>query len=241
MTDFENAPRVEDPDNPYKHMTPRERTRFRSRLINHIATRVRHSFCCSVPMRDYREVNAAYYVEEWLGKPYTVAAMGVHQKLQAWKDQYAPNDPLEVFFEDGTKHKWDLRKVFEHYKVPEPIFKNKNKVVPLQAADLLAWENFNAFRTGIIRAPFMDLLTGTVGHEKHGILTAPRLIQACETNQVPLRDPNKPRAFCLSQEPKVRRLQQIINDPTMNRIRGSERVPRKDEDGRRFTLGLECD
>jgi hypothetical protein len=237
MTDFEAAPRRSDPDNEYQHLSARERQIFRSRLISHIATRCQFSFSTSVPMHDYKEGNELYYLEEWLGKPYSVAALGTVQSLRAWKKRYAPNAPLEVFFEDGTKHKSDLRKVFQQFGYDEPIFMDKKKVAPLQAADLLAWECFNMFKTGILRAPFRELLEITVGHEKHGMFTTPRVIQACEESHVPKRDPEKIRAFCYTAEPKVRRLRQIVGPPRKGHVRGIDRTA-TDRTELRFQLGL---
>jgi hypothetical protein len=224
MTEFEAAPRCGDADNVYKHLTSHERQIFLSRLINHIATRARCSFCCLVPMLDYVEVNSDYYLEEWLGKPYPVVSVSVCQKLRQWKERYAPNDTLEILFEDGTKHKGDLRKVFNQYKFDEPVFKDKRKVAPLQGADLLAWESFNAFNTGILRAPFMELLENTVGGGQHGMLTAPRLVEACNSVDppVPMRDPAKPRAFYYTSEPKVRRLRapnKTLRLPSTTKVR----------------------
>jgi hypothetical protein len=104
---------------------------------------------------------------------------------------------LEIFFEDGTKHRGDLKKVFQQFGYDEPIFREKNKVVPLQAADLLAWENSHQFKTGIVRAPFMELCEQTIGHGQFGMFTTPRLIEACEgVTQIPKRDKEKARAFC---------------------------------------------
>lgn len=239
MTDFEAATRSDVEENPYKHLSSRQRQRFLDRLINHIGTRVRRSFCILVPMYDYREVNELYYLEEWLGKPYSIAALGIVQKLKAWKTQFAPNDPLEVFFESGTKHQGDMRKVFKQFGYDEPIFRDKKSVIPLQAADLLAWENFSMFKTGIVRGSFMRMAEQTSGHEQHGIFSTPRLIQVCEQSQVPKRDPDKLRAFRYTAEPKVRRMRQIIGPPRAGQVRGVDRVPRPDDPGIRFLMGVD--
>jgi hypothetical protein len=242
MTDFQAAPKCkDDQDNPYKHLSTHQRQVFLYRLLNHIATRVRYSFSILVPMHDYREVNEIYYLEEWLGKPYTIAALSVVQKLKAWKDKYAPDDPLEVFVEDGTKHKGDLRKVFKQFHYEEPIFKDKKKVAPLQAADLLAWENFHMFKHGVVRASYQYLAEHTVGHEKHGIFTTRRLIEACEEEplRVPKRDPNDPRKFRFNAEPKVSRMRQIKGPPREGQVKGLERVPRPEDEGIRFLLGVD--
>ena len=238
MTDFEAAPRCKDSNNEYAHLTASERRRLRSRLVNQIGTRCRHSFCTMAPMHDYKEVNELYYLEEWLGKPYSIAALGIVQKLKAWKDRFAPDDCLEVVFEDGTKHRGDLKKVFNQFGYDEPIFRDKKEVAPLQAADLLAWENFHQFKTGLVRAPFMELLEQTVGHAHFGMFTTPRLIGACEATQVPKRDQERARSFCYRAEPKVRRTRQILGQPRPGQVRGIERVA-NDRTMMRFLLGVD--
>ena len=239
MTDFEAAQWGRDADNEFAHLATSERQRFRSRLINHIATRCRHCFCTMVPMHDYKEVNEMYYLEEWLGKPYSIAALGLVQKLKAWKDQWEPDSPLEVFFEDGTKHKGDLIKVFRQFGYEEPIFREKKKVTPLQAADMLAWENFNQFKTGIVRAPFMELCAHTRGSSQFGMFTTPRLIEACEgVTQIPKRDATKVRAFCYNAEPKVARARKILGQPRPGQVKGTERRA-TDKTMLRFLLGVD--
>jgi hypothetical protein len=66
------------------------------------------------------------------------------------------------------------------------FFRETNKVAPLQAADLLAWENFHQFKTGIVRAPFMELCSrplGIIGHGQFGMFTTPRLIEDANSQE----------------------------------------------------------
>ena len=224
MADFEAAAKTADSHNEYSDMSAQERIVFRDKLMNLIATRARSSFCSLIPMRDYKEVNEEYYFEEWLGKPYAFAAISVMQKLRAWKKQYAPSDPLVTFFEDGTKHKGDLMSVFKQFRFDTPIFVKKSDVTPLQAADYIAWECFNTFRTGDVRPAFKQLIYSTMGADKHGMFTSERLIEACNDISVPKRDPNKPRAFCYTSSPKVRRFRQIVEGPRDGQIKGIDRI-----------------
>ena len=128
----------------YEHLSNTDKKRLLGRLVGHIRTRTRHSFCSIVPMADYKEVNANYYFEEILGKPYAFAAVGVIQRLRAWKDKYASDYPLEIILEDGTKHKGDLMKVFKQFHFNDPIFRDRKHLPPLQAADMLAFEGRKA-------------------------------------------------------------------------------------------------
>jgi hypothetical protein len=223
MTDFEAAANSKDPNNEYHHLGLHERRRLLARLINQTTTRTRHMFSTMVPMLDYKEVNELYHLEEWIGKPYTIASIAVLQRLTAWKDKFAPHDPLVVFFEDGTKHKGDLIKVCEQFGFDIPIFKKKKDVTPLQAADLFAWESFNVFKTGIVRSSLLQIQASGVP-QHHGSMTLRCLLRACEDMEVPRRDPAKPRAFSYTSSPKVPRLRQISSPPREGQIKGSQRI-----------------
>jgi hypothetical protein len=94
-------------------------------------------------MKEYREVNEEYALEECLGTPYAMAGRSVAASLKRWKAQHAkPEDSLLVFFEDGTKHKGDFMEAMKRDLLPCPAFIDKKKSVALQAADLLAWQMF---------------------------------------------------------------------------------------------------
>ena len=47
-------------------------------------------------MFDYKDVNEHYYLEEGLGKPYALGGATVAVRIQNWKRQYAPHDPIVV-------------------------------------------------------------------------------------------------------------------------------------------------
>jgi len=224
MTDFEAGAHCKKEDkNEYKHLTPHQRHLFQDKLINLIATRARFSFCSMVPMHDYKQINEVYCFEEWLGKPYAFAAVSVFQRLRAWKERYAPNDPLVTFFEDGTKHKGDLIDAFKQFRFNDPIFRKKAEVAPLQAADLLAWECFNGFQTGEVRPQFGSVLNAAPGRYGHGIFTWERLKVAADESQAPKRDSSKNVAYYFTSSPKVQRLRKIFGDVEKHRIKGSER------------------
>lgn len=222
MTDFEAALKSERA-NEYKHLSLSQRASFHSRLISHVRTRASYTFCVMVPMRDYKYVNEMYCFEEWLGKPYTFASIGITQTLRAWKQLYQPKSPLVTYFEDGTKHKGDLMAAFKQFKFDDPIFRKKKEAVPLQAADMLAWECFNAFNTGEVRAQFDDLLETVPGRRTHGIFTADRLVEAAESSEVPKRESSKNVAFYFTSSPKVRRMRQITRPSVEKQIWGAER------------------
>jgi hypothetical protein len=55
---------------------------------------------------------------------------------------------LITIFEDGSKHKGDFREAMKRDGLPEPIFRKKEELIPLQTADLFAWETFRVVNLG---------------------------------------------------------------------------------------------
>jgi hypothetical protein len=104
-----------------------------------------------------------------------------------------------------------------------PKFKKKKDVVGLQAADLLAWENFNTFNTGKIRES-LDQIRGSHISQHYGSIIKRGLLHACETNEVPKRDPTNSRKFSCSAHPKIARLREITDPPHPGQITGIDRI-----------------
>jgi|ERR1022692_1773954 hypothetical protein len=182
MTDFESA------DCPlYSHWTRIDKDRFLFRLINLLRTRTRIFVSALVPMTEYRLANDRHAIEECLGRPYAMAGRLIGQQLREWEKNYNPRGhPVVTIFEDGSKHKGDLMDIFRRDGFDPPAFRDKKKVVPLQGADLLAWEYFNAFKTNRIR-PSLDSII-----EKHpgmdNIYTYEDLLDSAQRGNVPERD-----------------------------------------------------
>lgn len=117
------------------------------KLIGTIRVRTRIQMQAIVPMAPYQEINEKYAFEEAFGAPYAVAGRTIAKFINEWKEQYAkPEDKMLVFFEDGSKHKGDFMAAMERDGLPCPGFLKKSEAVPLQAADLIAWEGHHAMR-----------------------------------------------------------------------------------------------
>jgi hypothetical protein len=119
-----------------------ERQYFLGQLVGHILLRARRSFAHSVLMRDYREVNKEYLLSDGGITPYALCGRTCVARSSIWAQKYGiPESALQHVFEDGSIGKGDLRERILRDKGIAPVFKKKSECVPLQAADLLAYEH----------------------------------------------------------------------------------------------------
>ena len=85
---------------------------------------------------------------------YSLAARTVAADIRRWASRERITTPIEMVFEDGDKGKGDLLAVLENDQLPAPRFRGKVDRVtatgaapgylPLQAADIIAYEIYNA-------------------------------------------------------------------------------------------------
>lgn len=206
----------------YALLKCRDKERLLYKLINQIRTRVRHGFCSIVPMSDYRQVNASHYLEECLGKPYALAGSMVALDIDVWKQRYARNDNVVVVFEEGSKHKGDLEDVFVQYGFDRPAFREKKKVVALQAADLLAWECFHAFEFDKATRALFTLTRVPMAVR---VACKEQMIEACETGpSIPPRREDKNLRVYFKRIPKKLRVRRIFQKPSDTGSSGTRRL-----------------
>lgn len=118
-----------------------DREFFLRQLLSHIALRVRHSCGHAVLMSDFRKVNESYAFEAWDFTPYSLCGRTCLASVSNWAaEQSIPEDQISYVFEDGSKGKGTLIHRILRDKGITPIFKKKHESVPLQAADLFAYE-----------------------------------------------------------------------------------------------------
>ena len=204
MTDFEKS----------KIWPQHKKDALLSKLINTIKIRTVKSISQGVFMKDYKQINEQRAFEETIGTPYALAGRTVTKSLADWKRSFAPEDKLLVFFEDGTKHKGDFIDAMERDQLPCPAFIKKCEATPLQAADLLAWETFNAFKTKQVR-PSWHKLVGDLPPESpdHGFFGIRALERICNHKdaRVPLRSALPPGTVIVHHSsPKKPRKRTII-------------------------------
>jgi hypothetical protein len=207
----------------YKDWSVLEKEGFLYKLINLLRTRAEMFFSALIPMYEYRKVNEHITLEEVIGRPYGIAGRIIMAYLNEWRKKYnKQSDPLVVVFEDGSKHKGDLIDIFHRDGFDPPAFRDKKKVVPLQGADLLAWEYFNAFHAGELRPSLLYIL-------RHpgidGMFTQDDLVEACQLAKAPSRDfvhTYGTRIFFETQKKKDR-IRKIIGPPSEESIKGEDR------------------
>lgn len=123
------------------------RHKFISALIKTINRYGVMSFTCGVLVEDYEVVNREYPLRELFGSPYALCG----ESCLAFMEEWINNNPVrqwpEMIFDQGDRHRGELMQVFELWGLDAPMFKDKSDLVPLQAADLVAWENLKVYRT----------------------------------------------------------------------------------------------
>jgi hypothetical protein len=99
---------------------------------------------------------------------------------------------IEYFFEDGAKHKGQLKWICERDGLPIPEFLQKKDRVPFQAADFIAWmHNLYLRNDGKIPLEYDKALLALSSNSDWGItrrLDDPDMMPT--VLNIPLRDPN---------------------------------------------------
>jgi hypothetical protein len=132
MTDFMSGTRL----------SPLRRDQILSALANIVKSSTARPFAAGMDMKAYKKVNEEFALEECHGAPYALTARNVARSFQKWRvENLSSGDHLSVFVEQGTKHFGDLIQVFKRDGLPIPVAVSKS-VSRVQAADILAWEQF---------------------------------------------------------------------------------------------------
>ena len=125
---------------PFDRLKEAQADELFARLIGIICRRINKSFSHVIPLGPYRAMNGKYLLGESYGFPYPAAARHCIFLVSEWAERHSiPPGEILHFFEDGAKHKGQLRWVALRDNQPEPNFKPKEEIVALQAADVLAW------------------------------------------------------------------------------------------------------
>jgi hypothetical protein len=94
----------------------------------------------SLEIEAWNLVNQEYFLEENYQSPYAMCSCTLIRELKKWAKQKRIRSPVEYVFEDGDDG-WDgLNKLCAREGVT-PIRLPKEKAIPCQAVDLLAWKN----------------------------------------------------------------------------------------------------
>jgi len=142
-----------------------KRDRTLKRLINLINTRKRITVGAAVNKADYdAEVPEDLRERFKLGKNhYTFAVRACMGRILKWRSKYGYKDGIQFVFDQMSKGTGEINAVFEQaLREPKEIalehgiyegcwsFQSKRTQLPLQAADILAWENFHYMQKVIL-------------------------------------------------------------------------------------------
>ena len=165
--------------------TNRDQGRVLDDLIRIINQHTIAHFSVLIDMKDYKEVNGIYTLEESIGTPYAIAARCVAKYINEWKAKnFKTGDSLEIFVESGTLHQGDMEEAFRRDALPLPrrVPKALAAVAP---ADILAWESFRYAKRHDERRSLVNLWQGRLFYQ--GILKAHNLTTTCQSAGAPLR------------------------------------------------------
>jgi hypothetical protein len=171
-----------------------KRDRTLKRLITIIKTRRRMGFFAVVEKSGYdAEVPPGMRERYKLGNShYSFAVRMVMAQVLKWRRKYGYREPIQFVFDQMSKGKGEINAIFEkalnegdeqalvHGISREAgwSFQSKSEVVPLQAADVLAWESLHDMRSVFLagrgearRKSFQALLEGPIYRGFHDAQT----------------------------------------------------------------------
>lgn len=123
---------------------------FYGRALKAIQRRTNKAFSQGIILNDFRrlvdsyEIPEAYASASVLSAPIAYCGVGVLVQLARWAaraKQRGLQGPVEVVFDRGDKHRGLLAAAVRELFNIELAFKDKSEAVPIQAADILAWEH----------------------------------------------------------------------------------------------------
>ena len=134
---------------------PRRRSLFAD-LLDIISRHAYRKFGCGISIKNWSSLISPKNITEFRINAYCIAGMVSTDSVDSWALRERIAMPIEVVFEDGDLGKGTLQNYLSPRK-PDPLFRPKNDTlrkdgmvvpafVPLQAADLLAYELFVGIR-----------------------------------------------------------------------------------------------
>lgn len=177
----------------------KKRQAFLGKLIKIIKRRTARSFASAVRMEDYRKVDLRFQISEYT-RPYPLAAMTCVTKLIK-TPTLAGVDKNQILyvFEHGDQDQGQLAKTMEEAYRITPVFWKKDRSVAFQAADLLAYEQFNV-NTALSKLAAKEVLefeklrfplralSEMPGSEDWGVHLEDDMTDSCKKIKVRLRD-----------------------------------------------------
>ena len=162
MTDWENR-RGE-----FKGMKERERKRLYNKLVTIIHRYAEGGLAASFHVHDFQKADLL------LGSPYIFCSTLAIAAANQWAETVSFDDELEFVFEKGAETASYFKRAFEaaqknkqfaaRFRLGSISYADRRRVVPLQAADILAYETYKKLDGRLNRKTIEILLNGKVQH-----------------------------------------------------------------------------
>jgi hypothetical protein len=138
---------------PYKSLSMTDRIAIETKLIRSINLRAEVGFAVSVSIADYERLTDELF-RDALGDAYSFCCQWCLDQVGTWADKHSVDTPVAYFFEAGHTTAARTSAYFneiplnpeakKQYRYASHTFADKKTVLPLQAADLLAWHWYSA-------------------------------------------------------------------------------------------------
>jgi len=134
----------------YRDWPENKRVKFLRTLQHIIKSNTEKDFSVSVVVEDYNElIPPNTNLRIGFGEPHVFAVIGCMKNINTWQKRAHINKPIEYIFERGSGHDTMLKRIFDEMDAEQMNFYRAGgginffgkETTPLQAADMLAYEN----------------------------------------------------------------------------------------------------
>jgi Protein of unknown function (DUF3800) len=140
----------------YSGWTEENRVKFMQRAVGIIKNTVNAGVSCGVNAMAFKELAIRLPL-----RPYAFCAMGCFKHLERWASDNSHRDPIVCVFESGAPGRGEVSNMVQELMSAEDgerlsfrisfRFETKKQFLPLQAADILAYECYKEALSGHIR------------------------------------------------------------------------------------------
>ena len=185
--------------NEYAGWAEEKRVEFMKRVIGIVNDTVYGGFVCGVDTVAFRELSCQFPAPPHT--PYAFCAMVCFKQLEKWTIDNAQSDAIDCTFESGTQGHGEIATIVDElmsdedgerleFRLGTVKFEDKKEALPVQAADILAYEFYREAQgdghvTGEIRQlrkSLRGLGSKVIGGTFYGRSTLEQYIANCESN-----------------------------------------------------------
>ncbi len=134
-----------------------KRVKFMRRATEIINDTVIGGVVCGVNAAAFKELSSEFPAPP--DTPYPFCAMVCFKHIEKWAAEYPHSDPIDCIFESGTKGHGEIAKMVEElmsdedgerlkFRLGAVRFEGKKETLPVQAADILAYEFYREAQNG---------------------------------------------------------------------------------------------